>query len=128
MLESHFELLEPLGRGGMGTVYRARRRATGEIVAVKVMAPALADQPGYLERFNREARLAASLEHPHIITIYDFGAHQDLTFVVMKLLTGGSLEQRMRQRRHGLKPNLFLGIVLVREHREHAAATSNQRL
>jgi len=100
-----YEMRAMLGQGGMGAVYRAVQISLGRQVAVKIMAPALADQPGYLERFNREARLAASLEHPHIITIYDFGAHRDLTFVVMKLLTGGSLEQRMRQR-PGAPPSL----------------------
>ncbi len=100
-----YEMRAMLGQGGMGAVYRAVQTSLGRHVAVKVMSPALADQPGYLERFNREARLAASLQHPHIVTIYDFGAIQNLTFVVMQLLTGGSLEQRMRQR-PGAPPSL----------------------
>lgn len=93
-----YRLIELLGVGGMGAVYRAEQISLGREVAVKVMSTALTDQPGYLERFNREARLSAALQHPHIVTVHDFGSHQDLTFVVMQLLTGGSLEQRMRQR------------------------------
>lgn len=93
-----YHLVALLGQGGMGAVYKAVQTSLGRDVAVKVMASGLADQPGFLERFNREARLAASLHHPHIITIHDFGAVQNLTFVVMQFLNGGSLEQRMRQR------------------------------
>lgn len=93
-----YQILALLGQGGMGAVYRALQTNLQREVAIKVMSPALIDQPGYLERFNREARLSASLQHAHIVTTYDFGVIQDLTFVVMQLLTGGSLEQRMRQR------------------------------
>lgn len=100
-----YEMRALLGQGGMGAVYRAVQTSLKRQVAVKVMAPALAEQPGYLERFNREAQLAAALQHPHIVTIYDFGAVDNLTFVVMQLLTGGSLEQRMRQR-PGAPPTL----------------------
>lgn len=107
-----YHLTALLGQGGMGAVYRATQTSLGRDVAVKVMSPALADQPGYLERFNREARLAAALQHPHIITIHDFGAVQNLTFVVMQLLTGGSLEQRMRQR-VGSPPSLGEAIQLL---------------
>lgn len=100
-----YEMRALLGQGGMGAVYRAVQTSLKRQVAVKVMAPALADQAGYLERFNREAQLAAALQHPHIVTIYDFGVVDNLTFVVMQLLTGGSLEQRMRQR-PGAPPTL----------------------
>ncbi len=100
-----YQITALLGQGGMGAVYRATQLSLGREVAIKVMSTALVDQPGYLERFNREARLSGLLDHPHIVPIFDFGAHQNLTYVVMKLLTGGSLEQRMRQRA-GQTPSL----------------------
>lgn len=100
-----YQMMALLGVGGMGAVYRAVQTSLGREVAVKVMSPLVAEQEGYLERFNREARLSASLQHPHIVTIYDFGAVDDLTFVAMQLLNGGSLEQRMRQR-PGQPPSL----------------------
>jgi len=91
-----YELNEMLGRGGMGAVYRAYQRTLDRHVAVKVMSLAISQEPGYAERFNREAKMAASLEHPHIVPVYDYGISGDISYVVMRLLTGKSLEQRMR--------------------------------
>ena len=68
-----FEVLEPLGAGGMGEVYRARDSRLGRIVAVKVLRPDLAADPDRIERFEREARAASALNHPNIVTIYDVG-------------------------------------------------------
>ena len=67
-----YELQELLGLGGMGAVYRAFQPSLKRSVAIKILTPALAQQPGYLERFNREAETAAGLEHSHIVPIYDF--------------------------------------------------------
>lgn len=93
-----YKLVEILGRGGMGTVYRAYQESLNREVAVKILAPEMASHPDYLERFNREARTAASLEHAHIVPVYDFGAQMGLSYVVMRLLTGGSLADRIVQR------------------------------
>ncbi len=90
-----YELLDVLGFGGMGVAYRARQKALERDVAVKVLTPALASEAGYIERFYREAKTAASLEHAHIVPVYDYGVQGDISYVVMRLLTGGSLEQRM---------------------------------
>src|SRR5947207_11398301 len=90
-----YTLKEKLGAGGMGVVYRAHQDNLGRDVAIKILPPMLASQEGYAERFTREARTAASLEHTHIVPIYDYGTQQELSYVVMRILTGGSLAQRM---------------------------------
>ncbi|NOG52504.1 MAG: serine/threonine protein kinase [Chloroflexi bacterium] len=93
-------------------MYRAVQISLGREVALKVLSAALANEPGYLERFNREARVSAALEHDHIVPVYDFGAQQDLTYVVMRLLTGGSLDSRMRQRKDA-KPSMNEAVTLL---------------
>lgn len=90
-----YELRAMLNRGGMGAVYKGFQSDLGREVAVKVLPPALASEANYLERFNREAKTAASLEHPHIVPVYDFGVDNDISYVVMRLLTGGSLTDRL---------------------------------
>jgi len=98
-----YELREVLGEGGMGAVYRAFQRNLNREVAVKVMIPQVARDPEYLARFTREAHTAAGLEHPHIITIHDYGTQTlengvEVPFVVMRLLTGGTLSERVNRR------------------------------
>ncbi|NDJ78687.1 MAG: protein kinase, partial [Chloroflexi bacterium] len=93
-----YELRDLLGVGGMGAVYRGIQTALKREVAIKVLSPALAQQHGYLERFNREAETAASLEHRHIVPIYDYGTQQGTSYVVMRILTGGTLGERITQR------------------------------
>ncbi|HEX3050809.1 MAG TPA: serine/threonine-protein kinase [Aggregatilineaceae bacterium] len=91
------QLRELLGMGGMGAVYRGYQTHLGRMVAVKVLSPTLAQEPGYVERFNREAETAATLEHKHIIPIYHYGTEDGISYVVMRLLTGGTLSERMAQ-------------------------------
>src|SRR5205085_2832125 len=73
VLDAKYELLAPLGAGGMGTVYRARRVHIGDEVAVKVLSPQYVSSRESVERFRREARAAALLRHPNVVTIHDFG-------------------------------------------------------
>ena len=90
-----YELLSSIGAGGMGEVYRAQDTRLNRIVAIKVLPPHLADSSEMKERFEREARTIASLNHPHICTLYDIG-HQDGTdFLVMEYLEGETLAQRL---------------------------------
>lgn len=93
-----YELGEPLGRGGMAEVYRATDASLGRAVAVKLILPHFAAQADFRERFLREARLVAALNHPNILPVYDFGEEDGVAFLVMPLLEGGSLADRMEGR------------------------------
>ena len=84
-----------LGAGGMGRVFRARDERLGRAVAVKVLRPESAGDPDFRARFSREARTLAQLEHPGIVTLYDFGtAPSGDSYLVMQLVPGGSLAER----------------------------------
>jgi serine/threonine protein kinase len=94
-----FEILGPLGAGGMGEVYRARDTRLDRIVAIKVLAADVADTGARRARFAREARAAAALNHPHICTLYDVGHHQGYDFIVMELVEGETLASVIARRR-----------------------------
>lgn len=87
-----YTVLEQLGQGGMATVYKAYHAAMQRHVALKVLPKEFAKDPSYMGRFEQEARVLANLEHPHILPVYDFGSHDDYTFLVMRLLPGGTLK------------------------------------
>ena len=86
-----YEILAPLGAGGMGEVYRARDTRLGREVAIKVLPVALASDPERLKRFEREARSASSLNHPNIVTIYDIGSADSVSYIAMEVVNGESL-------------------------------------
>jgi len=92
-----YELRERIGMGGMGAVYRAYQTGLDREVAVKVLPPSLAMESGYVARFTREAKTSAALEHPHIIPIYDYGTQDSISYIVMRLLTGGTLKDRLEK-------------------------------
>lgn len=91
----NFLLLQVLGMGGMGAVYRARDEALNREVAIKVMQKRLGDDPAFIESFQREAQSAAKLNHPNIAQIYSFGQALGQPYIVMELLSGGSLDRMM---------------------------------
>ncbi len=93
-----YELRELMGVGGMGAVYRAHQKMLEREVAVKILSTSLSAEAGYIERFYREAKTAAALEHAHIVPVHDFGIQRDLSYVVMRLLTGGTLADRIQRR------------------------------
>ena len=92
-----YEIIGPLGSGGMGEVYRARDPRLDRNVAVKVLPAAWADNPERLGRFEVEARATAALNHPHILAIYDIGSHQGAPYLVTELLDGRSLSERIHE-------------------------------
>ncbi|HEU5248676.1 MAG TPA: protein kinase [Thermoanaerobaculia bacterium] len=90
-----YEVLAPLGAGGMGEVYRARDRRLDRDVAIKVLPEHLASDPRALERFEREAKAVASLSHPNILAIHDFETHDGIRYAVTELLDGHTLRERL---------------------------------
>src|SRR5712691_2912304 len=90
-----YEILSAIGAGGMGEVYRARDTRVDRIVAIKVLPAHLADEPERRERFEREARTIASLNHPHICTLYDIGRQDGIDYLVMEHLEGETLAARL---------------------------------
>ncbi|MCI0413803.1 protein kinase, partial [bacterium] len=90
-----YEILSPLGAGGMGEVYRARDTRLGRDVAIKVLPERLAVDSEALGRFEREAKALAALSHPNILAIFDFGTHNEITYAVMELLEGETLRKRI---------------------------------
>jgi serine/threonine-protein kinase len=92
---THYRILEKLGEGGMGVVYRAEDTRLGRQVAIKFLSAKHARDPLALERFQREARAASSLNHPHICAVFDVGRRDDVPFLVMELLEGTTLRRKI---------------------------------
>ncbi len=91
----HYRVLEKIGSGGMGEVYRASDERLGRDVAVKILKPSLAHDQDRLRRFEQEARAAAALSHPNIVAIYDIGMHDGAPYIVSELLEGQTLRERL---------------------------------
>ncbi len=96
-LVGHYRVLEKIGAGGMGEVYRARDERLGREVALKLIRPASSDNPDHLRRFEQEARAAAALNHPNILAIYDVGFEGTTPYIVSELLEGKTLRQRLEE-------------------------------
>ncbi|HOB97299.1 MAG TPA: serine/threonine-protein kinase [Verrucomicrobiota bacterium] len=87
------EIIELIGQGGMGAVYKARQAALDRLVALKILPPGVAGDAGFAERFNREARALARLNHPHIVAVHDFGQVGGQPYLVMEFVDGPNLRQ-----------------------------------
>src|ERR1700746_2751194 len=92
-----YEIIGAIGAGGMGEVYRARDTRLERIIAIKVLPTHLADRSELRERFEREARSIASLNHPHICTLFDIGQQDGIDYLVMEYLEGETLEHRLQK-------------------------------
>ena len=104
------EQFELIGQGGMGAVYRARHRKLDRLVAVKVLDSALRGNASFAERFTREARTMAQLDHPNVVSVYDFGHRDDLYYLIMELVDGVNLRQTIEA--GGLEPEQALAVVM----------------
>src|SRR5262249_15138224 len=108
-----YEILAPLGAGGMGEVYRAKDTRLGRDVAVKVLAAEVSPDPERVRRFEQEARAASALDHPNIITIYDIGSSDSILYIAMQLVEGRTLRELLSSDPLPTKKVLDLGVQIA---------------
>src|ERR1700733_13639236 len=119
----HYRVIEKIGAGAMGEVFRARDERLGRDVALKLIRPASSDNPDHLRRFELEARAAAALNHPNIVAVYDVGFNDGFPFIVCELLEGKTLRKRLAE---GVLPvrlaadyslQIVQGLITAHDHR-----------
>src|SRR5262245_10071530 len=108
-----YEIVAPIGSGGMGEVYRARDSRLDRDVAIKVLPERLGRDPQALARFQREAKAVAALSHPNILAIHDLGCENGITYAVMELLEGETLRNRLNRSALGWRKAVETGIAIA---------------
>ena len=111
-ISDRYEILGEVGRGGMGIVYKARDRETGEVVALKVLKPEIAADPAVMQRFKNELRLARKITHKNVCRLYEFGRAGDAAYITMEFVEGESLRALLR--RNG-RPDLKTSLEWARQ-------------
>jgi serine/threonine protein kinase len=98
-----YKLIDCIGEGGFGVVYRAKQPAVDREVAIKVILPEFAKHPEFVQRFETEARMVAKLEHPHIVPLHDYWRDDEGAYLVMRWLRGGSLREALKEGPWGIE-------------------------
>src|SRR5215471_17946800 len=109
-----YEIVAPLGAGGMGEVYRARDARLDRYVAIKALPPSVANDPERLRRFEQEARATGALNHPNILAIYDIGTHESAPYIVAELLEGQTLRERLSDSALPVRKAIEYGVQISR--------------
>src|SRR6195256_5637938 len=110
---AHYRIMEPIGAGGMGAVYKAYDKKLQRIVAVKVLPPEYGSQQDRRRRFFQEARAASALNHPHILTVYEVGEEDGKPYIAMEYVEGETLRQKIRSRALQNKETLDIAIQIA---------------
>jgi serine/threonine protein kinase len=118
----HYEIIDAIGAGGMGQVYRARDTRLGRTVAIKVLSSEVSNAVESRERFEREAQTISNLNHPHICTLHDVGRHEGIDYLVMEYLEGETLASRLERgplpAKEAMRIALEIGDALDKAHRQ----------
>ncbi|PWT95274.1 MAG: serine/threonine protein kinase, partial [Blastocatellia bacterium] len=110
---AHYRILEPIGAGGMGAVYKAYDKKLHRVVALKVLPPEYVSQQDRRRRFFQEARAASALNHPHILTVYEVGEDDGKPYIAMEYVEGETLRQKIKARSLSLKQTLDIAIQIA---------------